>query len=57
MTEAQREEFLLEFERKRRQCFVGLCVLGGIFSEGIDLKEERLERGDYRRNRTSHGLY
>ena len=43
MTEAQREEFLLEFERERTQSFVGLCVLGGIFSEGIDLKEERLE--------------
>ena len=33
----------LEFERERTQSFVGLCVLGGIFSEGIDLKEERLE--------------
>lgn len=33
----------MEFERERTQSFVGLCVLGGIFSEGIDLKEERLE--------------
>ena len=31
------------FEEKREQSFVGLCVLGGIFSEGIDLKAERLE--------------
>ena len=25
-------------KKKREQSFVGLCVLGGIFSEGIDLK-------------------
>ncbi len=43
MTEAQREDFLADFEVSRNQSFVGLCVLGGIFSEGIDLKEERLE--------------
>ncbi len=43
MTEEERESFLLDFERVREQSFVGLCVLGGIFSEGIDLKEERLE--------------
>ena len=43
MTEAEREAFLEDFEVSRNQSFVGLCVLGGIFSEGIDLKEERLE--------------
>ena len=43
MTEEEREEFLALFEEKREQSFVGLCVLGGIFSEGIDLKVERLE--------------
>lgn len=43
MTEEEREEFLALFEEKREQSFVGLCVLGGIFSEGIDLKAERLE--------------
>lgn len=43
MTEARREEFLADFEMERQQSFVGLCVLGGIFSEGIDLKAERLE--------------
>lgn len=43
MTEEEREEFLALFEKKREQSFVGLCVLGGIFSEGIDLKAERLE--------------
>ena len=43
MTEKEREKFLELFEEKREQSFVGLCVLGGIFSEGIDLKAERLE--------------
>ena len=43
MTEEERESFLELFEEKREQSFVGLCVLGGIFSEGIDLKAERLE--------------
>lgn len=43
MSEEERESFLADFECEREQSFVGLCVLGGIFSEGIDLKEERLE--------------
>lgn len=43
MKEAEREEFLALFELERESSFVGLCVLGGIFSEGIDLKAERLE--------------
>lgn len=43
MTEEEREAFLSEFEVMRDKSFVGLCVLGGIFSEGIDLKAERLE--------------
>ena len=43
MTEAEREDFLADFEKERKVPFVGLCVLGGIFSEGIDLKAERLE--------------
>lgn len=43
MTEEEREGFLAEFETGRKQSFVGLCVLGGIFSEGIDLKAKRLE--------------
>ncbi len=43
MTEEEREDFLADFETGRDQSFVGLCVLGGIFSEGIDLPEERLE--------------
>ena len=43
MTEEDREAFLADFELEREQSFVALCVLGGIFSEGIDLREERLE--------------
>ncbi|MFR5602367.1 MAG: helicase C-terminal domain-containing protein, partial [Lachnospiraceae bacterium] len=42
MNEAEREAFLQEFEKEREQSFVAFCVIGGVFSEGIDLKEERL---------------
>lgn len=42
MTEKEREEFLALFSEKSRNSFVGFCVNGGIFSEGIDLKGERL---------------
>lgn len=42
MTESEREEFLAEFEKEREQSLVAFCVMGGLFSEGIDLKEERL---------------
>ena len=42
MNEQERESFLMEFSRERDDSFVGLCVMGGVFSEGIDLKEERL---------------
>ncbi len=42
MTEAEKEEFLLRFEDISSKTQVAFCVLGGIFSEGIDLKEERL---------------
>ncbi|MCD8365771.1 MAG: ATP-dependent DNA helicase [Clostridiales bacterium] len=42
MREAQREEFLAEFSEPRERSFVAFCVLGGIFSEGIDLKHDRL---------------
>ena len=37
MTEAEREEFLAEFDKNRTQSMVAFCTLGGIFSEGIDL--------------------
>ena len=42
MKESEREEFLQEFEEERSQSMVAFCVLGGIFSEGIDLTKERL---------------
>ncbi len=42
MSEAGREDFLAEFDRERDCSLVGLCVMGGVFSEGIDLKGERL---------------
>lgn len=42
MTEEEREEFLRSFEEERDLSMAALCVMGGIFSEGIDLKEERL---------------
>ena len=37
MTEQEREDFLLEFEKQRDKSMVAFCTLGGIFSEGIDL--------------------
>lgn len=42
MTEAEREEFLAEFEAEREDSLAAFCVMGGLFSEGIDLREERL---------------
>lgn len=42
MTEEKREEFLEEFAKEREGNLLGFCVMGGIFSEGIDLTEEKL---------------
>ncbi|MCR5690724.1 MAG: ATP-dependent DNA helicase, partial [Eubacterium sp.] len=42
MREREKEEFLEAFEEETKDSLVGCCVLGGIFSEGIDLKEDRL---------------
>ena len=42
MDEEKREEFLREFDQEREESLIGFCVMGGIFSEGIDLTEERL---------------
>ena len=42
MTETEREEFLQQFTEDATETHIGLCVLGGIFGEGIDLKGERL---------------
>ncbi len=42
MRESQREDFLAQFEDNPDETLVGLLVLGGIFSEGIDMLGERL---------------
>lgn len=42
MNEEKREEFLQAFDQEREESLIGFCVMGGIFSEGIDLTEERL---------------
>lgn len=42
MSEAEREEFLRLFEEEPSETRIGFCVMGGIFGEGIDLKEDRL---------------
>ena len=42
MNEQEREKFLEEFSVERENSLVGFCILGGIFSEGIDLKNEQL---------------
>lgn len=44
MREEEREAFLDQFEANRDngKSLVAFCVMGGIFSEGIDLKGERL---------------
>lgn len=48
MGEKEREEFLEKFEltdrdnQKNDRSLLGFCVLGGIFSEGIDLKRDSL---------------
>lgn len=47
MSEAERDAFLQEFAHNKKQSeaegsLVGFCVIGGIFSEGIDLSGEQL---------------
>ena len=43
MTELDKEEFLSRFEEnKDDKLLVGMCVMGGVFSEGIDLKNDSL---------------
>ena len=42
MTEQEREEFLEAFQENSTKTLIGFCVMGGIFSEGIDLTGERL---------------
>lgn len=42
MSEEAREIFLEGFEEEREGSLMGFCVMGGVFSEGIDLAKERL---------------
>ncbi|MGX7203737.1 helicase C-terminal domain-containing protein [Enterococcus pingfangensis] len=42
LSEEEREEFLAAFNDQPTKTLIGFCVLGGIFSEGIDLVGERL---------------
>lgn len=42
MSEDEREDFLSLFRINPQGNTIGFCVLGGVFSEGIDLKEDRL---------------
>lgn len=44
MSEVQREEFLSRFQGNETgdSILIGFCVMGGIFSEGIDLKRDSL---------------
>ncbi|MCD7884599.1 MAG: ATP-dependent DNA helicase [Lachnospiraceae bacterium] len=42
MSEEEREVFLEKFEHPHPQGLAGFCVMGGIFGEGIDLREDRL---------------
>lgn len=42
MTEQEREEFLEQFQEDGEETLAGFCVMGGIFSEGIDLAGKKL---------------
>lgn len=42
MNEAEREAFLARFQGGGEGVLIGFCVLGGIFGEGIDLKNDSL---------------
>ena len=42
MTAKEKEAFLAEFEKESDSYLIGFCVMGGIYSEGIDLAGESL---------------
>ena len=42
MQEESREAFLQEFCEVRERSMVAFCVMGGIFGEGVDLRDDRL---------------
>ncbi|GKU77656.1 helicase C-terminal domain-containing protein [Paenibacillus sp. L3-i20] len=42
MSEAERDEFLSAFQPDNKRTLIGFAVMGGIFSEGVDLPGDRL---------------
>ncbi len=42
MKEEDREQFLKCFKERRQETLLAFCVLGGVFSEGIDLTQDQL---------------
>ncbi|MBO9131031.1 ATP-dependent DNA helicase [Bacillus sp. 165] len=42
MSEEERENFLESFQAESNESLIGFAVMGGIFSEGVDLKGDRL---------------
>ena len=42
MTNEEKERFTANFKKNPKKTTIGFCVLGGSFSEGIDLTEDRL---------------
>ncbi len=42
MTKKQRDDFLTAFSTDNKKALIGFCVMGGIYSEGIDLAGKRL---------------
>jgi len=42
MNNDERQDFLNQFQEDPKETLVAFCVLGGIFSEGIDLRGDRL---------------
>lgn len=42
LKDVEKEAFLANFQPQNDHVMIGFCVLGGVFSEGIDLKKNRL---------------
>ena len=42
LKDVEKKAFLANFQAQNEQVVLGFCVLGGVFSEGIDLKKNRL---------------
>ena len=42
MSASEKREFLAEFEKESESYLIGFCVMGGIYSEGVDLAGDSL---------------